>query len=76
MFTNGQKVTTSGYPGTVVRMYSADMVEVQLAAGLVCVPVADVVPAHNFESMGDMQTLEAEFGCDPWTTPGHPAAHS
>jgi len=24
--------------------------------------------------MSDANTLHDEFGCDPWTTPGHPAA--
>lgn len=44
-FVRGQKVTTSGYPGSFVRYYSAGMVEVHLRAGLVCVPVEDVIAA-------------------------------
>lgn len=44
-FQTGQKVTTSGFKGVVVRMYSAGMVEVRLASGLVCVPASDVVAA-------------------------------
>ncbi len=43
MFKPGQPVTTSGYPGTVVRMYSEGMVEVRLASGVCCVPVRDVL---------------------------------
>lgn len=41
----GQKVTTSGYAGTIVRQYSAGMFEVRLASGLVCVSAADILPA-------------------------------
>jgi hypothetical protein len=48
-FKAGQKVTTSGFPGIVVRMYSEGMVEVRLGSGLVCVPVGDVVSALRFE---------------------------
>lgn len=48
----GQKVTTSGFPGTITRICEwslsreADevMVEVRLASGLVCVTCRDVVP--------------------------------
>ena len=43
----GDKVTTSGFPGVVVRMYSEGMVEVRLASGLVCVAVCDVVPENR-----------------------------
>jgi hypothetical protein len=48
-FKDGQKVSTSGFLGTVVRMYSEGMVEVRLESGLVCVPVGDVVSAQRFE---------------------------
>lgn len=41
-FKPGQKVTTSGFPGRIVRMYSPGMVEVRLASGVCCVPVEDV----------------------------------
>ncbi len=42
MFVPGQPVTTSGFPGTVVRMYSEGMVEVRVPGGMCCVPVRDV----------------------------------
>lgn len=42
-FTPGQKVTTSGFAGTVIRMYSEGMVEIKLPRGGVCVAVEDVV---------------------------------
>lgn len=41
-FFPGQHVTTSGFPGRVIRMYSAGMVEVRLASGVCCVPAEDV----------------------------------
>lgn len=41
-FKAGQHVTTSGYPGRVVRMYSPGMVEVRLKSGVTVVPVGDV----------------------------------
>lgn len=44
-FQAGQQVTTSGFPGRVICMYSAGMVEIRLARGVVCVPVCDVVAA-------------------------------
>lgn len=36
-FVKGQSVICNGYPGTVQRMYDADMVEVRLERGAVCV---------------------------------------
>ena len=42
-FQAGQQVTTSGFAGRVIRMYSAGMVEVRLASGVVSVPVGDVI---------------------------------
>lgn len=38
----GQHVTTSGYPGCIVRRYSPGMYEVRLASGLVCVDRGDI----------------------------------
>lgn len=46
-FVYGQRVTTSGFPGTIERSYSKGMVEVRLPSGLVCVPVEDVEPAED-----------------------------
>lgn len=43
-FKIGDKVTTSGYPGTVVRHYSGAMYEVRLARGVVCVDACDIEP--------------------------------
>lgn len=43
----GDRVTTSGYPGTVIRRYSAGMVEVRLASGVCCVPDGDCVRAEG-----------------------------
>jgi hypothetical protein len=37
------KVTTSGFEGRIVRQYSGDMYEVQLASGVVCVDRHDIV---------------------------------
>lgn len=48
----GQKVTTSGFPGTVTRLYSdgefegARMYEVRLNRGGVCVCGSDLVPVN------------------------------
>lgn len=44
----GQKVTTSGYAGTVVRLceWSHAMVEVRLVSGVVCVDANDVIAAN------------------------------
>lgn len=42
--TVGQKVTTSGFPGVIVRQYSPGMYEVRLASGLVCVDISDIKP--------------------------------
>jgi hypothetical protein len=42
MFKPNQPVMTSGFAGSVVRMYSEGMVEVRLASGICCVPVGDV----------------------------------
>lgn len=46
-FTPGQRVICNGFPGSVVRMYSAGMVEVRLSSGLVCVSASfpDCYPA-------------------------------
>ena len=44
-FQAGQQVTTSGFPGSVVRYYTEGMIEVRLQSGLVCVPERDVVAA-------------------------------
>lgn len=41
-FAKGQPVTTSGFPGTIVRHYSEGMWEVRLASGVVCVSGADI----------------------------------
>jgi preprotein translocase subunit YajC len=42
----GDKVTfNGGFPGTVVRFYSAGMIEVRGERGLVCIPVEDAKPA-------------------------------
>lgn len=41
-FTVGQKVTTSGFPGIIVRQYSESMYEVRLGSGLVCVDASDI----------------------------------
>jgi hypothetical protein len=43
-FTVGQKVTSSGFPGVVVRQYSENMYEVRLPGGLVCVSSEDIKP--------------------------------
>ncbi|WP_206146819.1 hypothetical protein [Burkholderia sp. Tr-20390] len=39
-FEPGQRVIANGYPGAVARMYTEGMVEVRLAAGLVCIPAS------------------------------------
>jgi preprotein translocase subunit YajC len=44
-FQAGQHVTTSGFAGRVIRMYSPGMVEIRLGSGVVCVPVGDVIAA-------------------------------
>ena len=42
MFTTGQKVTTSGHPGAIIRQYSGAMLEVRLASGMCCVDACDI----------------------------------
>lgn len=44
-FEAGDRVTYSGFAGTVVKFcdWSASMYEVRLASGLVCVPASDLV---------------------------------
>jgi hypothetical protein len=48
--TPGQRVTYSGFPGAVVRLYAdgpcegARMYEVRLQSGTVCVTGADLIP--------------------------------
>lgn len=44
IFTPGQRVTCSGFLGTVIRHYDGNMYEVRLASGLVCVDAHDIVP--------------------------------
>ena len=44
-FTVGQKVTTSGFPGTIIRQYSHGMYEIRLARGCVCVDASDIKAA-------------------------------
>ena len=41
-FTIGQRVTTSGYPGVIVRQYSGSLYEVRLASGVKCVDACDI----------------------------------
>jgi len=41
----GQKVTTSGFAGTIVRQYCDGMWEVRLNRGIVCVSESDIIPA-------------------------------
>ena len=43
-FSVGQRVTTSGFPGAIVRHYCDGMWEVRLARGVVCVSGADILP--------------------------------
>jgi len=42
-FKRGEKVTYSGFPGTVVRHYSEGMWEVRLSSGIACVTGADLI---------------------------------
>jgi hypothetical protein len=44
-FKVGQKVTTSGFAGTIVREYCDGMWEVRLNRGTVCVSQSDIIPA-------------------------------
>lgn len=41
-FAIGQKVTTSGFEGHIVRKYSEGMYEVRLRSGVVCVAECDI----------------------------------
>lgn len=41
-FIVGQKVTTSGFPGVIVRQYSEGLYEVRLGSGMVCVDQGDI----------------------------------
>lgn len=47
----GQKITSSGFPGSVVRLYidgpreAARMYEIRLPGGVTCVCGADIIPA-------------------------------
>jgi hypothetical protein len=49
--TPGQKITSSGFPGSVVRLYSdgevegARMYEIRLPGGIACVCGSDIIPA-------------------------------
>ena len=38
----GMRVTTSGFPGVIVRHYDGNMFEVRLDRGLVCVDCSDI----------------------------------
>lgn len=49
-YSNGDKVTYSGFPGTIVRLYEdgpiegARMYEVRLPGGVACVCGSDILP--------------------------------
>lgn len=49
----GQKITTSGFVGTVVRLYidgpteSSRMYDIRLASGISCVCGADLIPMQG-----------------------------
>lgn len=58
-FTIGQKVTTSGYPGVIVREYSKGMYEVRLERGMVCVDACDIRPVER-DSLSFATKVESE----------------
>lgn len=41
-FKCGDRVTTSGFAGRIIRQYSEGMYEVRLESGLCCVPTEDI----------------------------------
>lgn len=41
-FVEGQRVTTSGFSGSIARQYSENMYEVRLCKGVTCVPHCDI----------------------------------
>ena len=57
-FKPGQKVTTSGYPGVIVRQYSEGMYEVRLARGLVTVPAEDIKADDDAKADADIGAMD------------------
>lgn len=49
--TVGQRVTTSGYDGTIARHYSGTMYEIRLARGACCVCASDIKPREGEAKM-------------------------
>jgi hypothetical protein len=63
VFNRGDKVICNGYPGAVVGMYSAGMVEVRVPGGLVCVSSSfpDCYPDTAAEASAIHAILQAGF---------------
>ena len=59
MFTTGQQVTTSGYPGTIIRQYSGAMLEVRLASGMCCVDACDIRAIDDDFDLSKPAAIEA-----------------
>lgn len=68
VFYENEKVTTSGFAGRVVRMYSEGMVEVRLESGMVCVAVEDVI-RNSLCIHPELQSHETCVAM--WKTKGH-----